>query len=137
MKNIVLTVACLIVLSSCDSNQNSYRNGQVSVNQPSIVVTPVATNLGDNLNLQALGELVKTSKNAQDIEDKLNTAGSINNLDLDGDGSVDYIKVTEYGDGNNRGFSFTIELAGGEKQEIATIDIEKGESNANMNIQGN
>lgn len=44
------------------------------------------TNLGANLDLQALGELVKSSKDAADIENKLNTAGSINNIDLDGDG---------------------------------------------------
>jgi hypothetical protein len=138
MKNVIIALACLLALSSCDSNRNNYSNGYVTVNQqPQITVTPVATNLGDNLNLQALGELVKNSTDAADIEAKLNTTGSINNLDLDGDGSVDYIKVTEYGDGNNRGFSFTVDLAGGEKQEIATIDIEKGASNANMNIQGN
>lgn len=132
-----LAIASIAMLSSCDNN-NGYRNGQVSVNsQPQIVVTPVATNLGDNLDLQALGELVKTSNSAEDMEAKLNASGSINNLDLDGDGNVDYIKVTEYGDGNNRGFSFTVDLANGEKQEIATIDIEKGASNANLNIQGN
>ncbi len=137
-KVIFLALACLVALTSCDNNRNSYSNGQVSVNsQPQIVVTPVATNLGDNLNLQALGELVKSSNNAEDIENKLNQTGSINNLDLDGDGSVDYIKVTEYGDGTAKGFSFTVEMAGGEKQEIATISIEKGASNVAMNIQGN
>lgn len=137
MKHLILAVACLVALSSCDHNNNGYNNGRVVVNEPNVVVTPEVTNLGDNLDLQALGELVKSSNNAEDIENKLNTSGSINNLDLDGDGSVDYIKVTEYGDGNTRGFSFTVELAGGEKQEIATIDIEKGASTAAMNIQGN
>lgn len=136
MKKIFLALACLVALSSCDSNQN-YRQGEVYVNEPDVIVTPTASNLGDNLNLQALGELVKTSTNAQDIENKLNTTGSINNLDLDGDGSVDYIKVTEYGTGDSRGFSFTVDLPNNEKQEIATIEIQKGANSAAMNIQGN
>ncbi len=118
----------VISFSSCDSNQN---NGQ-------IVVNAVASNLGDNLNLQALGELVKSSQNAQDLESKLNTPGSINNLDLDGDGKVDYIKVTEYGTAPTKGFSFTVDLAGGQSQEVATVEIQQGQNQqASLNINGN
>lgn len=131
---LTLATACLV---GCDSNQN----GQVYVNSPQpqdVYVTPVATNLGDNLDLQALGELVKTAQNAQDLENKLNTAGSINNLDLDGDGQVDYIKVTEYGSGTTKGFSFTVDLAGGQSQEIATVEVQQGQNNqASLNINGN
>ena len=139
MKKLFTIVACLmIMLSGCDPNQRA--DGQVYVNEPSsqsAVVTP-ASNLGDNLNLQALGELVKSSQNAQDIENKLNQPNSINNLDLDGDGKVDYIKVTEYGTGGNRGFSFTVDLAGGQSQEVATVELKQGQNNqACMNINGN
>jgi hypothetical protein len=135
MKKLLIAMVCLMTLSfsSCNSNQS---NGQV-------VVNPEATNLGDNLNLQALGELVKSSQNAQDIENKLNTPGSINNLDLDGDGKVDYIKVTEYGT-TTKGFSFTVDVAGGQSQEVATVEIQPGQSQgggqaqqATMNINGN
>lgn len=135
MKQLFIALACLIALSSCQPNNNG--GGGVVNNPSNVVVTSQATNLGDNLNLQALGELVKNCKSAQEIEQKLNASGSINNLDLDGDGNVDYIKVTEYGSGANRGFSFTTEMANGEKQEIATIEIQKGASNVAMNIQGN
>lgn len=143
-KLFLASMICLVALSSCtnqgyNNNQgyNGYSNGQVVVNQPDIVVTP-ASNLGDNLNLQALGELVKTAKNAQDIENQLNTKGSINNLDLDGDGKVDYIKVTEYGTGTTKGFSFTVDLAGGQSQEVATIEIQQnGTQQASLNINGN
>lgn len=97
-----------------------------------------ATNLGANLDLQALGELVKSSSTAQDIENKLNIAGSINNLDLDGDGKVDYITVTEYGDANTKGFSFTVDLGDKGKQEVATVEVQKNANNqASMNIAGN
>jgi len=139
MKKLFITLVAAIALTSCKDNSNS-NQGQVVVNdyQPSQVsVTPEVANLGDNLNLQALGELVKNSTSAQDIEDKLNQSGSINNLDLNNDGSVDYIKVTEYGTGNQRGFSFTVDVADGQTQEIATIEVAQGANNAQMNIQGN
>ena len=136
MKKLFITLVSAIAFISCKDNNESHV--VVKDYQPSTVsVTPEVENLGDNLNLQALGELVKNSTSAQDIEDKLNQQGSINNLDLNGDGSVDYIKVTEYGDGNQRGFSFTVELPNNESQEIATIEIKKGSSEAQMNIQGN
>lgn len=133
----ILTFASL-ALVSC--NERPYQSGQVVVQpyqEPNVSVTPEVANLGDNLNLQALGELVKNSTSAQDIESKLNTSGSINNLDLNGDGSVDYIKVTEYGSGDQRGFSFTVDLPNNETQEIATIEVSKANNGAQMNIQGN
>jgi hypothetical protein len=139
LKFLLLAVASLLALQSCNPNygNGNYGQGGVVVNQPTAVVTP-ASNLGDNLNLQALGEMVKTSQNAQDIENKLNQPNSINNLDLDGDGKVDYIKVTEYGTGGQRGFSFTVDLAGGQSQEVATVELQQGQNQqASMNIQGN
>ena len=140
MKKLFIALIATLALTSCNNGNNGnngYQNAQVVVNQPTVSVTPEVSNLGDNLNLQALGELVKNSTSAQDIEDKLNSPNSINNLDLDNDGKVDYIKVTEYGNGNTRGFSFTVDLANNQSQEIATIEINQGSSNAQMNIQGN
>ena len=140
MKKVLFLLTIAIALVSCNGNNNGYNQSQVVVQpyQPSQVsVTPEVANLGDNLDLQALGELVKNSTSAQDIEDKLNQNGSINNLDLNNDGSVDYIKVTEYGSGNQRGFSFTVDVANGQTQEIATIEVAQGSNNAQMNIQGN
>ena len=140
MKNLFILLVATLTFVSCKENNNGYDNRQVVVNdyQPSQVsVTPEVANLGDNLDLQALGELVKNSTSAQDIEDKLNNTGSINNLDLNNDGQVDYIKVTEYGDGNSKGFSFTVDLPNNETQEIATIEVQRGDGGAQMNIHGN
>ena len=137
MKKLFITLVAAIAFISCKDNSNQ---SQVVVNdyKPSTVsVTPEVANLGDNLNLQALGELVKNSTSAQDIEDKLNSPNSINNLDLDNDGNVDYIKVTEYGSGNQRGFSFTVDLANSQSQEIATIEVNQGNDGAQMNVHGN
>ena len=90
------------------------------------------------LNLKAVGELIKKVKTAKELEEKLNDkAVGLNNLDLNEDGNVDYIKVTEYGENNIRGFSLTTDLAPGETQEIATIEVEKGANAANVQVSGN
>jgi hypothetical protein len=142
MKKLVCMLSLVSALVSCNGNTNR-SNGSVYVadyspSQSSVTVTPEVENLGQGLDLQMLGEMVKSSTSAQDVEDKLNSNGSINNLDLDNDGNVDYVKVTEYGSGSSRGLSFTVDLAGGQTQEIATIQIDNSSNNfANMNIQGN
>ena len=91
----------------------------------------------DGLNLKAVGELVKKAKNAEEFELLLNSPKSVNNLDLNEDGKVDYIHVTEYGNDQAKGFSLTVQPAPGETQEVATIDIEKSGEKAEVEIKGN
>jgi len=99
-------------------------------------VTTTSTPAAAGLDLQAVTEIVKQSKNAAEIEQKLNAPGSVNNLDLNGDGNVDYIHVTEYGKGNMRGFSLTVMDSTGAEQEIATIEIEREYNSANVIVVG-
>jgi hypothetical protein len=99
-------------------------------------VTTTSTPAAAGLDLQAVTEIVKQSKNAAEIEQKLNAPGSVNNLDLDGDGNVDYVHVTEYGKGNMRGFSFTVMDSTGANHEIATVEIERGYDSANVIVYG-
>jgi hypothetical protein len=82
------------------------------------------------LDLDAVTVLAKKSKDATDFERLLNSqTEAVNNIDLNEDAKVDYINVTEYGNGNRRGFSLTTEISPGKVQEIATIDFQKnGES---------
>src|SRR6478609_166449 len=96
-KKLLLSAVLLVSLASCKDTGRVYVQEPLQSQSPTqdVVVTPASQNIGDNLDLQSLGELVKQSGNAQDIENKLNSDGSINNLDLDGDGQVDYIKVNE------------------------------------------
>ena len=93
----------------------------------------------DGLELKAVGKLVKQASNAEELEKALNQPNGVNNLDLNEDGKVDYIRVTEYGTDQAKGFSLTAEPAQGEEQEIVTIEIEKDETNkrANMTVSGN
>ena len=109
----VLAFMSFSLFSCVPSGSNS--NGQ-------IVVEEAQSNIGDNLNLQAVGEVVKSSSNPQEIEQKLNADDGINNLDLDGDGKRDYLKVTEYGSGSNHGYSICAVLPDGEP-EVANVEI--------------
>lgn len=110
------------------SNRNTYYNTNITVSQDA----------SQDLDLKAVGEMMKTVTNGEELERKLNgTNPQINNLDLDENGKVDYITVSEYGSGNVKGFSLTTQLENGEEQEIATIEIEKDGEYANSEIRGN
>ncbi|MCK5539762.1 MAG: hypothetical protein KAI69_02445 [Deltaproteobacteria bacterium] len=94
---------------------------------------------GDGLDLATIGSLLKKAENAGELERLLNDSKTgINNLDLNEDGKVDYIKVTEYGNEQAKGFSLTVEPVAGETQEVATIEIEKsGNDQASVEVKGN
>ncbi len=90
------------------------------------------------LDLDAVTVLAKKSKDTADFERLLNSqAEAVNNIDLNDDGKVDYIEVTEYGSGNRRGFSLTTEISPGKTQEIATIDFQKEGDKTVMQTTGN
>jgi hypothetical protein len=90
------------------------------------------------LDLAAVTALAKKAKDAAEFEKLLNSqAEGVNNLDLNDDQVVDYIKVTEYGSGDRRGFSLSTELAKGEVQELATIDFEKKAEKVTTQATGN
>jgi hypothetical protein len=121
------------VIKGINSKPRSYRgNTQTNVN------VNVISQAKDGLDLEALTELVKKGRSAEDIEKKLNQSGGINNLDLDENGKVDFIKVTEYGNKKGvYGFSFTVDLDNGEEQEVAEIEIEQSGDNAEIVTRGN
>ena len=71
----------------------------------------------DGLDLQAVGQLVKDAKDAEDLEKLINTP-KINNLDLGADGEVDYIKVQEYGSGTRAVFPSTPRSSRGKSRRL-------------------
>lgn len=102
-----------------------------------VVVNEMSSTVGEGLDLSAVLELLKESKDATSFETALNAKNGINNLDLDNDGVVDYIKVTEYGKGETKGFSLSVDLDKDESQEIATIELEKVGEKVDAQISGN
>ena len=94
---------------------------------------------GDNFDLQAALNLFKESKNLEAFEKKLNTESSkVNNLDLDGNNKIDYIRVVDKKDGNNHAILLQIPINKNETQDVAAIIIEKrSDSEAQLQIIGN
>ena len=144
MKKLFAISLLCFALASCSDNQpsqNSY-NSQPDNSNTQVNVTVQQKPVG--LDLQSLGELAKKSKSAKQLEDSLNQPGGINNVDLNGDGNVDYLDVAEFSNGDSKGFSvvdYTPNTSGGvDTNEIANITIAKNQSNpqaATVNINGN
>lgn len=91
---------------------------------PAQTIVSASTAVEAGLDLQALSALVKRAGNAEELERLLNEANGINNLDLDQDGQVDFLRVEEYTEGNIRGFRFLDALPDGE-QEVARIEVDR------------
>lgn len=101
---------------------------QTVYNEPAPIVRPAEVDTNDywakdNLDLQRVGDLLARSENPQQFEEYLNSDEGINNLDLNGDGYVDYIGVREYEDRNDneRGLSLFSRFGPDLIQEIAQI----------------
>ncbi|MBK6330113.1 MAG: hypothetical protein IPF62_06175 [Bacteroidetes bacterium] len=81
---------------------------------------------GDNLNLSAVLDVFQQSKTLEVFEEALNSDDyKINNLDLNNDGQIDYIKVQDYVDGNLHSIVLQTDLNHNESQDLAVIYVEK------------
>ena len=90
---------------------------------------------GDNLDLYAVLDLFQKSKTIEDFEKSLNLENTkINNLDLDNDKKVDFIKVTTKKDGDNFTFILQDAVSKTETQDVAVILVSK-DKNKKVTIQ--
>jgi hypothetical protein len=81
---------------------------------------------GDNLDLYAVLDLFQKSKTIEDFEKSLNLENTkINNLDLDNDKKVDFIKVTTKKDGDDFSFVLQDAVSKTETQDVAVILVSK------------
>lgn len=81
---------------------------------------------GDNLNLYAVLKLFRESETLEGFERKLNEEDSeINNLDLDGDNQIDYIRVEDNVDGNMHTITLKVAVSNTEDQNVAAFYVEK------------
>src|SRR4051812_12968632 len=75
---------------------------------------------GDNLDLYAVLDLFKSSSSIEAFEKSLNDKSSnVNNLDLDGDEKVDYIRVVDQRDGDDHAITLRVPVGTEESQDIA------------------
>jgi hypothetical protein len=81
---------------------------------------------GDNFSLEGALELFKKSDSPEAFERLLNSPDSkVNNLDLNGDGYIDYIRVFDKYEGSVHAFIIQAVVSENENQDIAVIELEK------------
>lgn len=93
---------------------------------------------GDGFSLQGALELFKTSSSPEEFEKRLNEPdNNVNNLDLNEDGEVDYIRVIDNMDDDVHALVLQVPFSEEENQDIAVIEIEKdGSESAVLQILG-
>jgi hypothetical protein len=90
---------------------------------------------GDNLDLYAVLDLFLKSKTIEDFEKSLNEQKTgINNLDLDLDGKVDFIKVVTKKEGDSYTFILQDAISKTETQDVAVILVNK-DKNKKVSVQ--
>jgi hypothetical protein len=93
---------------------------------------------GDNLNLYAVMKLFQESETLEGFERSLNDENSrINNLDLNGDNVIDYIRVTDYVDGNVHTIVLQAVLGRNDSQDVAVFTVQKlGDGSVQIQLTG-
>jgi len=126
MKKIFIALTGLVLLvSACSQRQPQQNNVTIENN----------TTAGFDVN--KLAQFVKTSTDPQTLEKAINNpANQINNLDLDKDGNIDYLKVQE---ADNNNLKVIDDVSNSESVTVASIKVgPTGNNNtADMSIQGN
>lgn len=93
---------------------------------------------GDHFSLPGALELFKKSGSPEEFEKNINSESqNVNNLDLNGDGEVDYIRVEDHHDGDAHALVLQVAVNKEEHQDIAVIEVEKdGDESAIIQIIG-
>lgn len=92
---------------------------------------------GDNLNLAAVLDVFRQSPTLESFESALNADTSkINNLDLNNDGKVDYIKVVDRPEENVHTIVLQVDLNEKETQDVAVIFVQKEGDNVKIQMIG-
>ena len=93
---------------------------------------------GDNFSLQGALEMFKQASSPEEFEKLINSADkNVNNLDLNEDGEIDYIKVIDRTENNVHAFVLQATVSETESQDIAVIELEKtGDTTAVLQIVG-
>jgi hypothetical protein len=93
---------------------------------------------GENFSLEGALSMLKKANTIEEFEQFINEEkNDVNNLDLNNDGNIDYITVEDIVENNKHVLVLTALLGESEKQDVATIAIEKtGNEEAQLQIFG-
>lgn len=94
--------------------------------------------IGENFSLEGALSLLSKSNSVEEFEKMINLEkNNVTNLDLNNDGEIDYVSVQDITQNDIHVLVLSVHLDENEKQDIATINIEKtGESEAIVQIEG-
>jgi len=127
MKRILIALTSLALLATaCNQNPREQNN-----------VTIESNNAPAGFDVNKLAQLVKTSTDPQTLEKAINDPkNQVTNLDLDKDGNVDYLKVTE--PEKNR-LAVVDDVSAADSVTVAKINVDPSADNqtANLSVQGN
>ena len=121
------------LLPACKSNDGTKTTQKNQTNTTKTVT--VREKVAEGLDLSLLPELVAEAKNAEELENLLNTS-EINNLDLNDDDEIDYLNVEEYREGADRGFLLYTDDEG-TRTELAQVLISQESETAAVSVNGN
>lgn len=93
---------------------------------------------GDNFSLQGALEMFKKAASPEEFEKLINTQdNNVNNLDLNADGDIDYVRVVGKMEKDAHVFVLQAPVSEKENQDIAVIELEKtGDASAVVQILG-
>jgi hypothetical protein len=134
MKILYLITSAIVLLHNTINAQTQ----SASNNTTEISAIAPATEQGNNLELGAVLELFKESESLEQFEKKLNDEkNGVNNLDLNEDSLIDYIRVVEQTDDKYRIIILQAVIGENEFQDVATINVEHiSDEEINVQIQG-
>lgn len=124
MKRILIALTPLVLLAAaCGQNRPQQNN------------VTIQNNVAAGFDVNKLAQFVKNSTDPQTLEKAINNpANQINNLDLDKDGNIDYLKVTE---GENNQLKVIDDISNSNSVTVASINVDPVNNNtANLSIQG-
>jgi len=128
MKRIFIAyVAAMFIASIAAGCQNPPQQNNVTIEN----------NVTSGFDVNKLAQLVKTSTNPQVLEKAINDPNNhINNLDLDKDGNIDYLKVEEPGPNQ---LKVVDDVSDSDSVTVAKINVTPNQSanTADLSIQGN
>src|SRR5258705_3633312 len=117
-------VACLVITITIQAQ-----------NKPGVDSTGLP---GDNFSLQGALAMFQKASSPEDFEKLLNSEDNhVNNMDLNNDGDIDYIRVIDNFEKYAHAFVLQAVVSATESQDIAVIEIEKtGDTTAVLQIVG-
>lgn len=103
--------------------------------EETITVSATSSDISESLDLKAVAKIFAQAKDLEQFELMLNNPDSaFTNLDLNGDGDIDYIRVIETSTGSQHLIVLQAVLAKDIYQDVASIFVEKDEAN-NVKVQ--